>query len=164
MISVRLSSAFAVTRTAALAAGLPAMILLAGCGSQPASTTQTASHQARPVLGRLAGDFSHGSGFGQAEPARIFNGGDPTGLVSKIGWSGWGGPRATGTGMAEYIGPGQSVATGREIRATVVAFHLGRCHGTLMYKAVEWFFPQHGQSFSPVRYENVCAGTFHGTH
>ena len=46
----------------------------------------------------------------------------------------------------------------------MVAFHLGRCHGTLMYKAVEWFFPQHGQSFSPVNYENVCAGTFHGTH
>ena len=37
MISVRLSAALAATRTAALAAGLPAMILLAGCGSQPSS-------------------------------------------------------------------------------------------------------------------------------
>ena len=164
MISVRASSASAVARTAALAAGLPAMILLAGCGMQLVSASQTASHQERPVLGRLAGDFSHGSGFGQTEPAKIFNGGDPTGLVSKIHWSGWGGRRATGTGMAEYIGPGQSVATGRQARATVVAFHLGRCHGRLMYKAVEWYFPQHGQSFSPVNYENVCAGTFHGTH
>jgi hypothetical protein len=162
MISTRFSVT-AVARTAALAAGLPAMILLAGCGSQPSSASG-ASHQARPVLGRLAGDFSHGTGFGKAEPPRIFNGGDPTGLVSKIRWSGWGGPRATGTGMAEYIGPGASVATGREIRATVVAFHLGRCHGTLMYKAVEWFFPQHGQAFSPVNYEDVCAGSFHGTH
>jgi len=163
MISVRLSPAFAVARTAALAAGLPAMILLAGCGSQPSSGPGT-SPQARPVLGRLSGAFSHGTGFGSAEPPKIFNGGDPTGLVSKIQWSGWGGQRVTGTGLAEYIGPGQSVATGRQARATVVAFHLGRCHGTLMYKAVEWFFPQHGQSFSPVNYENVCAGTFHGMH
>jgi hypothetical protein len=163
MISVRLSPALAVARAASLAAGLPAMILLAGCGSQP-SSAPGASHPARPVLGRLSGGFSHGTGFGSAEPPRIFNGGDPTGLVSKIRWSGWGGPRATGSGLAEYIGPGQSVATGHQIRATVVAFHLGRCHGTLMYQAVEWFFPQHGQSFSPVNYENVCAGTFHGTH
>lgn len=163
MISVRLSSALAAARAAALAAGLPAMVLLAGCGSQP-SAHSGAGQQARPVLGRLAGDFSHGTGFGSAEPPKIFNGGDPTGLVSKIRWSGWSSPRATGSGLAEYIGPGQSVATGRQARATVVAFHLGRCHGTLMYKAVEWYFPQHGQSFSPVNYENVCAGTFHGTH
>ena len=162
MISVRLSAALAVARTAALAAGLPAMILLAGCGSQPGSGPG-ASPPARPVLGRLAGDFSHGGGFGHVEPAKIFNGGDPTGLVTKIHWSGWGGPRATGTGLAEYIGPGQSVATGRQEKATVVAFHLGRCHGTLMYKAVVWFFPQHGQAFNPHSYENVCSGTFHGT-
>jgi len=163
MISVRLSSACAVARTAALAAGLPAMILVAGCGSLPSSAT-AASHPARPVLGRLSGDFSHGTGFGSAEPPKIFNGGDPTGLVSKISWSGWGAPRATGSGLSEYIGPGQSVATGRQAKATVVAFHLGRCHGTLMYKAVEWYFPQHGQAFSTVNYQNVCAGTFHGTH
>ena len=68
-----------------------------------------------------SGGFSHGTGFGSAEPPKIFNGGDPTGLVTKIQWSGWGGPRATGTGLAEYIGPGQSVATGRQAKATVVA-------------------------------------------
>lgn len=162
MISVCFSSVTAVARTAALAAGLPAMVLLAGCGSHPAASSGS-GQQARPVLGRPAGDFSHGSGFGHVEPPKIFNGGDPTGLVSKIHWSGWGGPRATGTGLAEYIGPGQSVATGRQAKATVVAFHLGRCHGTLMYQAIEWFFPQHGQSFNPASYENVCTGTFHGT-
>ena len=59
--------------------------------------------------------------------------------------------------------PDPYLAAGFEL-TEVVAFHLGRCHGTLMYKAVEWFFPQHGQTFSPVSYENVCAGTFHGTH
>jgi hypothetical protein len=32
-----------------------------------------------------------------------------------------------------------------------------------MYQAVVWYFPQHGQAFNPHSYENVCAGTFHGT-
>jgi hypothetical protein len=158
MISARIPVS-AVARTAALAAGLTGTLLLAACGSTPASS----SSAPQPVLGRTAGDFSHGTGFGTVKPARIFNGGDPTGLVTKIKWSGWGGPRATGTGQAEYVGPNQSVAAGRAAQATVVAFRLGRCHGTLMYQAVEWFFPQHGQHFSPSDYENICTGTFHGT-
>jgi len=29
-----------------------------------------------------------------------------------------------------------------------------------MYKAVEWYFPRHGQAFDPGRYENVCAGRY----
>ena len=66
MISVRLSSALAVARIAALAAGLPAMIFLAGCGSQLVSAS-AASPPAQPVLGRLAGDFSHGAGFGKVD-------------------------------------------------------------------------------------------------
>jgi hypothetical protein len=161
MISVR-TPVTAVARTAALAAGLTATVLLAACGSTPAAPVNSTSAPA-PVLGRKAGDFSHGTGFGAIKPVKIFNGGDPTGLVTKIKWSTWGGARATGTGPAEYIGPNDSVATGHQSQATVIAFHLGRCHGTLMYQAVEWYFPGHGQHFSPSNYENVCTGTFHGT-
>jgi hypothetical protein len=29
-----------------------------------------------------------------------------------------------------------------------------------MYRAVEWFFPSHGQRFNPRRYENICTGTY----
>jgi hypothetical protein len=54
----------------------------------------------------------------------------------------------------------QPVAAGTQQSATVVAFNLGTCAGKLMYQAVEWYFPQHGQSFSSSHYENVCAGTF----
>jgi hypothetical protein len=54
-----------------------------------------------------------------------------------------------------------SVAQGREEKATVVAFRLGRCHRRLMYQAVEWYFPQHGQSFRPRVYQNICAGSYH---
>jgi hypothetical protein len=62
--------------------------------------------------------------------------------------------------MSDYVGPGQSVATGKQKPVTVVAFKLGTCHGTRMYKAVEWYFPKEGQAFSPGQYENICAGRY----
>jgi hypothetical protein len=144
-------------RAFGLACGVAAALICAGCGSSSPPTTPTA---AAPVLGRPAGVFAHGAGFGQVKPARIFNGGDPTGLLTHITWKSWGGADAVGSGKSDYVGPGQSVATGSEQRATVEAFRLGKCHGKLMYKAVEWYFPQHGQAFSASHYENICKGTY----
>jgi hypothetical protein len=115
-----------------------------------------------PVLGQLAGTFAHGQGFGQVRPATVFNGGDPTGLVTGMTWSSWGGSTATGTGTSDYVGPGQSVATGTQEPVTIVAFKLGTCDGKLMYQAVEWYFPQHNQAFTANRYENICNGTYVG--
>jgi len=129
----------------------------------PVSPPPTPPPAAVPTLGQPAGDFAHGSsGFGQVKPAKIFNGGDPTGLVTNVVWSSWGGARATATGSSEYVGPNQSVAQGTEETATVVAFNLGTCDGKLMYQAVEWYFPQHGQAFNPNQYENICTGTYVG--
>ncbi len=130
------------------------------------SPTPTAAAPSAPAatatLGQLAGDFAQGTGFGQVKPAKIFNGGDPTGLVTHVVWSSWGGAHATATGTSDYVGPNQSVAQGTEEAATVVAFNLGTCDGKLMYQAVEWYFPQHGQSFNPSVYENICTGTYVG--
>jgi WD40 repeat protein len=110
-----------------------------------------------PTLGRFAGVYGvNGVGFGQVRPKEIFNGGDPTGMISHIIWKSWGGPKAIGTGTALYVGPNQIVANGTEETATVVAFHLGPCGGKLMYRAVEWYFPQHDQAFNPSQYENIC--------
>jgi hypothetical protein len=128
----------------------------------PAAAPSGAAPAAVPVLGRLAGAFAHGSGFGSVRPAEIFNGGDPTGLVTKITWQSWGGATATGTGTTTYVPANGPVADGRPETATVVAFNLGNCGGTYMYQAVEWYFPQHGQSFNPAQYENVCTGSFVG--
>jgi len=118
---------------------------------------------AMPTLGQRAGDFVNGKGFGQAKPSEIYNGGDPTGLVTHITWNSWGGPHAIGTGTAEYIGPNQSVSTGSQEMATIVAFNLGTCNGQRMYQAVEWYFPQHGQTFDPHQYEDICTGTYVGS-
>jgi len=129
----------------------------------PTPTPSPAAPAAAATLGQPAGVFAHGSsGFGQVKPAKIFNGGDPTGLVTNVVWSSWGGAQATATGTSDYVGPNQSVAQGTEQTATVVAFNLGTCDGKLMYQAVEWYFPQHGQAFNPNQYENICTGTYVG--
>jgi hypothetical protein len=139
-----------------VAAGMAAALVCAGCASSPSTVTVVAV----PALGRPAGIFAHGEGFGQVRPSRIFNGGDPTGLVSHITWKSWGGTRAYGTGTSDYVGPSQTVASGTQEHVTVVAFDRGTCHGKLMYQAVEWYFPQHGQKFDPHRYENICTGSY----
>lgn len=129
--------------------------------SAPATPQPSATATAPvPALGQLAGVFARGQGFGQVEPSTIFNGGDPTGLVKHISWQSWSAAKAIGYGKAEYVGPNQSVATGRQKPATVVAFHLGTCDGKLMYEAVEWYFPGEGQSFNPAQYENICTGSY----
>jgi hypothetical protein len=52
------------------------------------------------------------------------------------------------------------VATGTEETATVVAFDLGMCGDKLMYRAVEWYYPQHGMTFRPQQYEDICTGAY----
>jgi hypothetical protein len=159
------SSSTVATIPATPAATIPAAPTtpVATTPATPPSPPPTPPPAAAPTLGQPAGDFAHGSnGFGQVKPAKIFNGGDPTGLVTNVVWSSWGGAQATATGSSEYVGPNQSVAQGTEETATVVAFNLGTCDGKLMYQAVEWYFPQHGQAFNPNQYENICTGTYVG--
>ena len=128
--------------------------------SSPAAPASGGLSAAVPTLGQPVGVFAHGQGFGQVKPSEIFNGGDPTGLVTHVVWRSWGGAQAVATGTSDYVGPGQTVAGGKQESATVVAFNLGTCDGKLMYQAVEWYFPQHGQAFDAGRYENICTGSY----
>ena len=137
-------------------AGLAAL----GCSSAVSAPASSRSRAALPTLGRLAGVFAHGQGFGQVKPSRVFNGGDPTGLVTHVVWRSWGGAQAVATGISDYVGPGQTVAGGTQEPVTVVAFKLGTCDGRLMYQAVEWYFPQHKQAFDLGHYEDICTGTY----
>lgn len=128
--------------------------------SSPTGPASASPQAPVPTLGQSVGVFAHGQGFGQVKPTKIFNGGDPTGLVTQVVWSSWGGAQAIATGISDYVGPGQTVAGGKEEPATVVAFNLGTCDGKLMYQAVEWYFPQHRQAFDPGHYEDICTGTY----
>jgi len=135
------------------------VILLAGCGATTASAAVNA--KAVPTLGVRTGTFFNGVGFGKVAPREVFNGGDPTGLVTSITWHDWGKAQAVGTGRGFYVAPNQAVAAGKAEPVRIVAFDLGSCNGRYMYAAVEWYFPQHGQRFDPGQFEDVCIGAYY---
>ncbi|HEV2634340.1 MAG TPA: hypothetical protein VGX23_04275 [Actinocrinis sp.] len=127
-------------------------------------TTPTAVQPIRsqvPVLGTPWNPQIQ-QGYGQVKPSTINNGGDPTGLVTDVVWSSWGGSTATATGTSEHVSDNESVAQGTEAKATVVAFDLGTCDGKLMYQKIDWYFPSYGQQFSSSRYINICTGDYVG--
>ncbi|MEY9871035.1 hypothetical protein ABH931_000489 [Streptacidiphilus sp. MAP12-33] len=125
-----------------------------------AAPTAPAAGGTTPVLGTV---WASGvQGYGEARPSGLDNHGDPTGIVTGLHWSSWGGATARGTGTAEYVAPDQSVAQGSSAQATVVAFDLGTCNGKPAYRAVEWYFPSHGQHFDATRYFDPCTGQDHG--
>jgi hypothetical protein len=154
-------------RPAFVLATVMTVAIVAGCGQGAArpvayGTARSSRQAAVPVLGQR-GIFDYNSrGFGEVRPATVFNGGDPTGLVMHITWSSWGGSTAIGAGDSDYVGPNQSVATGTQEKVRIVAFDLGTCRGKLMYRAVEWYFPQHSQNFNPSQYEDICTGNYVG--
>lgn len=126
------------------------------------AATVTASGAGAAEQAILAGPWSmNQEGYGHVKPKRIFNGGDPTGLVTYIHWLTWGQSKAIGTGMAEWVGPHQDVAEGTPQHARIVLFQLGSCKGRRAYDAIEWYFPQHGQHFDLHDYINACTGTYY---
>lgn len=100
-------------------------------------------------------------GYGTPQPSTIFNGGDPSGLVTKVQWTGWGTARATGTGTGWSTLNAPDTAGGHYAKATVIAFNLGTCGGKLVYQDVTWFFPAEGGSFDPNTYIDMCDGSYH---
>lgn len=113
-------------------------------------------HSRTPLLGLVWGGNQRG--YGLPEPIFIFNGGDPSGVVSGVRWRSWGGTEAIGTGMALHVTT--SVALAHPKSAHVVAFGLGICHGRFVYSHIEWYFPQYGQAFDPKTYINDCTGSY----
>ncbi len=129
-----------------------------------AYSPQAGARAAAGPAPRLGREYHPGlAGFGHVSPKAISLGGDPTGFVRHIHWSGWGSSQAVGYGEAEYDWPGTAVAAnGFTSGARVVAFHLGSCHRYRSYNAVEWYFPKYGQLFNPHRYINACTGEIVG--
>jgi hypothetical protein len=101
-------------------------------------------------------------GFGSVRPPEVSlsEAGD-TGRVGSIKWTSWGGIRATGTGLADWVWPGWCEACGSDIiKATVVAWDLHSCGGHAAYEDFEWFFPSRGQSFTNYRrLPDLCSGS-----
>jgi hypothetical protein len=83
----------------------------------------------------------HGAGFGTAHPHRIFNGGDPSGMVTAIHWTGWGSPAAQGRGLNPVFRP-QGGYFARRARVRLRAERLGRCGRASAYTALLIRLPQ----------------------
>lgn len=95
-----------------------------------------AAPAAQVVLGSKAfGVGGDGEGFGGAHPRRIFNGGDPSGLVTKITWTSWGGGVATGHGLNAIFAPHGGYYPGL-VTIQLRAYDIGRCvaRGPLAYR------------------------------
>src|SRR5205823_3016237 len=101
---------------------------------------QASSSRTSPVLGHVWAPNQ--MGYGEPRPVTVYNGGDSTGLVRQIRWTGWGRTVAVGYGISTYVWPGTTTADNGPIPgARIVAFHLGTCHGQPSYNAVTWYFP-----------------------
>ena len=68
-------------------------------GADEARSGRVADATVDAVVLGSASFAPNGAGWGTARPPRIFNGGDPSGLVTHIRWSRWGQPVATGHGF-----------------------------------------------------------------
>src|SRR5579872_2840325 len=65
------------------------------------------------VLGEKDPNFPFSEGWGTVRPSRIFNGGDPSGLVTQIHWTSWGGSVAVGHGLNSIFAPQGGYYPGR---------------------------------------------------
>lgn len=120
---------------------LPFAVLLV-TAALAAIVAASAGAAADPVLGSKAFTAPAGAGFGTAEPSAIFNGGDPSGSVTKIHWTGWGNPTAIGYGLNPIFKPagGYYAKLARiELRAT----DLGKCGARAAYTKLEARLPKH---------------------
>ena len=114
------------------------------------------------VLGSRAFAGAQGAGWGLAHPSEIFNGGDPSGLVTHIHWARWGGASAMGSGQKAIFRPSggyykQLVTI--QLRAT----DKGRCTvtGPLAYRKLYVRVPSRpggplGKWFSWSGSRNIC--------
>jgi hypothetical protein len=134
-------------------AAAAAVLVLAGVAGTPSVYADP-----EPTLGQAWSPNQQG--YGTVRPVKVFNGGDPTGMIWDIAWSSWGGPQAEGTGTSYWEAPGAAVAESVSRPATIVAYDLGTCNGQLMYKAAKWYFPGEGESFDPRGHYDICTGHY----
>jgi hypothetical protein len=122
---------------ALIAAGLAATSALAAS----AAPMPTLGASTSPVLG--AKDFAgpDGEGWGTARPATIFNGGDPSGLVSDIHWRSWGGAQAIGWGKNSIFKPGGGYYR-KQVAIELKAAALGQCGSRRAYTHLAFRVPK----------------------
>jgi hypothetical protein len=84
------------------------------------------------VLGSAEFAKPDGEGWGSAQPARVYNGGDPGGLVTEIRWTSWGSSTAIGYGLNWIFKPGGGYYS-RPVIVELRAQGLGHCESRPAY-------------------------------
>jgi len=83
-----------------------------------------------------------GYGWGTQKPARIFNGGDLSGLVTNIHWGTWGGAVAIGHGRNSIFKPKGGYFK-KPVWIKLRARNIGTCDGQLAYTQLSFRSPRH---------------------
>lgn len=138
-------------------------LVLVACALS-AALAASAGAAADPVLGAKSFAAPYGNGWGTAEPSEIFSGGDPSGLVTDITWSGWGNPTAIGHGLNAIFKPHGGYyrkPAHIELRAT----RLGKCGKRRAYTKLEVRIPKKpggklGKWFSWAGAKTICKSPF----
>src|SRR5271156_2088508 len=91
--------------TCVASCGLLALVAVASAaGHGPTADSLAARTAGAAVLGSQSFE-PNGVGWGKVHPSRIFNGGDPSGLVTHLHWTRWGDSVATGRGLSSIFKP-----------------------------------------------------------
>jgi hypothetical protein len=105
---------------------LAVVVVIAGVSVAAVSLAASGRTASTVVLGSAAFAGQGGEGWGTSRPKRIFNGGDPSGLIREIQWVSWGGSTATGYGLHSIFKPHGGYYS-EPVLAIVRASGLGRC-------------------------------------
>jgi hypothetical protein len=106
--------------------------LLVCCATTAQATASQSAGASGPVVLGAPAFAPNGTGWGKAHPSEIFNGGDPSGLVTDIHWRTWGGPTAIGFGRNAIFKPGGGYYR-KQVRIKLRAESLGNCGGRRAY-------------------------------
>jgi hypothetical protein len=117
-------------------------LLLASAVAAGAFVAAAEAAEPGVVLDARAYAGSQGVGWGEPHPSEIFNGGDPSGLVSHVHWLTWGGASATGFGLNAIFKPRGGYYS-QLVRIQLHAYDRGRCtpHGPLAYRKLSFREP-----------------------
>jgi hypothetical protein len=120
-------------RLAAIPLALILAVALSAASEPRARAAPTSMVMSRsggvPTLGSSKFYAPNSKGFGSVRPTEIFNGGDPSGLVTKIHWSTWGGTQAEGHGLNAIFAP-KGGYYGQLVRIDLLARDRGKCPGS----------------------------------
>jgi hypothetical protein len=129
----------------------------------PAAVSSGSAAPSSPVIGIHKSFGVSSAGWGRVRPKVLFNGGDPSGDITSIHWTSWGGRTAHGRGKNPIFKPSGGYYK-KDVTIRLRATDLGTCHssGKRAYRHLYVSEPSRpGGKFGPWRiwtgyHRNLC--------